>query len=214
MFSLLTGLWLGLSANAAALEPASPAPTVIKREIVRVPQKSFENPEPGEARVRLVLDGNGLVTHAEIVDDVPAGHGYGRELLRSVKTWTFAAIPGTYEVTYHFRLAKHSHVEPPAELPPSAPPPTKTTPAVVPPLAVVKNIEGKAELIIRIASGRVKSGVVLKDEDLKYGSSLFGDAALTAVLKWRYESDVHGLYLETVTFDAEALAAGKTTIRR
>lgn len=213
MLCWLIAIWLGTI--FPGIEGVSPGtPHAIKRQSPKYPEDALRRDMAGDTIVRVRIDSAGRVLGTSLVEEAPEGYEFGSAAVECVNGWMFASdAPGTFDLTIRFRLESERHIDRPEKDYPPAPTPVRIKPAIWPDLAVIKRMQGKVELLVNIERGSLTGiGVIREGKTDGSGSSLFGDAALRAVWRWKFASDVDGLYIVTLPFDAASIAAGLTEI--
>lgn len=220
MIARLLGVLIGLCLTAvpssvdALAEPAAAlpeAPKAVKRISPRYPERALLKELAGDAELNLTVTAAGEPTDIVIVDEAPAGFGFGQAALESVEPWRFElGKPGRYHLIVRFRIENVMRVILDSEIP-SAPEPTGWVAPIYPPLALRRGIEGTVTVVVQMEEGDVKGvGVGRRDPKMSDNeSALFGDAAALAVLKWKFPETANGIFSVSVHFSPAELAAGR-----
>lgn len=209
---VLALLLIGPAAAQDAGAELPDAPKPIKRTMPRMPEWALIYEQPGEAVVRLVIDETGETSEPTLIAEYPRGKKFGEEALASVRTYKFEpGRPGTYKVRVKFNIQDAPRVKPKEGqtfdgVIPLAPPPIEPTKPIYPLMAQEKPMEGTVQLLVKIEDGSIKRGGVVESGDV---SSVFGDVAFNAAIKWRFPNTEDGNYLVEIPFTIERLKAGE-----
>ncbi len=186
------------AAAYAGPAPAASGPVPLTRPDPVYPPAADKAGIIGKVNARIEVDQAGRVTNVELIEEDPAGFGFGEAATAALKSWTFEpGRPGRTFVTLEFRPAEGREARTVDELP--------TKPAVVnrvrpkyPSRAVSLGVNGIAIVVVQVAEDGTLTDAAVTDElPTGYG---FAAAALTAVRQWTFAPGYAGPYAVHVKF--------------
>ncbi|MBL9010237.1 MAG: TonB family protein [Alphaproteobacteria bacterium] len=180
------------TAASATPAPAASGPVPLTQPQPVYPPAADKAGIVGKVNARLDVDQAGRVTQVDLIEEDPAGFGFGEAATAALKSWTFEPNrPGRTFVTLEFRPAEGREAHSVDRLP-TPPKVLRKVPPKYPSRAATLGVNGVAVVVVQIAEDGTLTDARVTDElPPDYG---FAAAALTAARQWAFAPGYAGLF--------------------